>query len=302
MRVAVAVALCALIALAAASYEAEWKQFKHDYVKSYASTAEEQHRFAVFSANMDFVARHNAEYEQGMHTYWGGVNEWADMENSEFVAQMNGLKYDHDADVKNPVEMPALTEALPTSVDWRQKGVVTAVKNQGQCGSCWSFSATGSTEGQHALATGQLVSLSEQNLIDCSTAYGNSGCEGGLMDYAFQYIIDNNGIDTEASYPYTATGPNQCEYSVANKAATLVSFHDLPTKNENALQQASATIGPISVGIDASHMSFQMYSGGVYYEPDCSETELDHGVLVVGYGVDSGKDFWLVKNSWGASR
>jgi cathepsin L len=168
----------------------------------------------------------------------------------------------------------------------------------GQCGSCWSFSTTGSTEGANFLKHGRLTSLSEQNLVDCSTSYGNHGCNGGLMDYAFEYIIRNKGIDTEASYPYHAS-QGTCRYNKQHSGGELVSYTNVPSGNEGALLHAVAT-QPTSVAIDASHSSFQFYKGGVYDEPACSSTRLDHGVLAVGWGVRDGKDYWLVKNSWGA--
>jgi len=154
-------------------------------------------------------------------------------------------------------------------------------------------------EGSRFISNGQLISLSEQNLVDCSTAEGNQGCNGGLMDQAFQYVIQNGGIDTEASYPYTATGPNQCQYQASNSAGTISSFQDVSTGDENALATA-VNQQPVSVAIDASQPSFQSYTSGVYYEPNCSSTQLDHGVLAVGYGTDdSGTAYWIVKNSWG---
>ena len=197
------------------------------------------------------------------------------------------------------------------------------MKDQGQCGSCWAFSSTGSLEGQHFAKTGQLVSLSEQNLVDCSQSYGNMGCNGGLMDNAFRYIQANGGIDTESSYPYETRTAN-CRYNPGAIGATvsvsdddfdytdnystnlfistyIKGFVDVASQNEDALQDACGNIGPISVAIDASHSSFQLYKDGLYDEPACSTTQLDHGVLVAGYGVKDGQDCYIVKNSWGQS-
>jgi len=218
----------------------------------------------------------------------------------EFGQTYTGLRIPENHVRKGQVQVVDTTVALPASVDWVTKGAVTAIKNQGQCGSCWSFSTTGSTEGCHFLTTGSLVALSEQNLIDCSVSYGNEGCNGGLMDDAFQYIIANKGIDTEASYPYTTSGPNTCQYSASNCASSMTTYTDVTSGSESALEAAVAG-RPVSVAIDASQSSFQFYTTGVYYEPACSSTQLDHGVLAAGYGTDAGQAYWLVKNSWGTS-
>ena len=162
------------------------------------------------------------------------------------------------------------------------------------CGSCWAFSAIGALEGQHFRKTGKLTSLSEQNLVDCSTKYGNHGCHGGLMDLAFKYIRDNHGVDTESSYPYEGHD-DQCHFKKSSVGADDKGYTDVPTGDTDALAKAIASVGPVSVAIDASQRSFQFYSHGIYNEPECSSTALDHGVLAVGYGPG----YFLVKNSWG---
>jgi len=274
-------------ALSETEYRTAFENFKTTYGKVYLE-AEETHRYNVFKGTLDFVNSWDAE----ARGFTVGINKFSDLSSEEFVSIYNGLRIEKEYVEPKP-------HVGGDAVNWVNKGAVTGVKNQGQCGSCWSFSATGSMEGAKFIATGSLVSLSEQNLVDCSTSQGNQGCNGGLMDYAFQYVISNGGLDTEASYPYTATGPNNCQYNPANSAETLSSFTDVSQGDENALATAVMQ-QPTSVAIDASQPSFQSYTGGVYYEPACSSTSLDHGVLAVGYGTDdSGNDYWLVKNSWG---
>merc|ERR1719318_1113067 len=206
-----------------------------------------------------------------------------------------------DAMSRGSTYMSPLTPVtLPKNVDWRKKGYVTPVKNQGQCGSCYSFSATGALEGQNFKKTGKLISLSEQQIVDCSTAYGDHGCQGGLMDNVFEYIKEAGGLETEEDYPYLAEQQTECDFNKSEIAAKVTGFVDVPEGDEDALRDASATVGPIAVAIDASHFSFQFYHSGVYDEWFCSQTRLDHGVLAVGYGADTqGTKYWLVKNSWG---
>jgi cathepsin L len=275
-----------------------WENFKIAHGKSYATQAEHDMRRAIFAANHKFIS----EFPRDKRGFTVSHNEFSDLTNQEFRARFNGLNITKNVNSR-AARSPRLTlkKAIPTSWDWRTRGAVTGIKNQGQCGSCWSFSATGSMEGAWFLTKGNLVSLSEQNLIDCSVAQGNEGCNGGLMDQAFQYVITNGGIDTEASYPYTATGPNTCQYNAANSAATMSSFKDVVSGSESGLLTAVYAT-PTSVAIDASQQSFQFYSGGVYNEPACSSTQLDHGVLAVGFGMyQDTTAYWLVKNSWGTS-
>ena len=269
-----------------------------EYSKDYPDEITELRRHTIWQANKKYVDEHNQHLADRLG-FTVGLNEYSDLDSAEFAKQLTGA-LPHSKPKPTGNTYVAVGSKIPTSVDWRTKGVVTPVKNQGQCGSCWAFSCTGSLEGQHALKTGNLVSLSEQNLVDCSGSEGNEGCNGGWPQWADEYIIKNGGIDTEASYPYRAED-EKCRFKTADVGATCKSYTDITSEDEQALTEAIADVGPISVCIDASHASFQMYSKGVYYEPDCSETELDHCVLAVGYGTDDSKDMYIVKNSWGTS-
>lgn len=283
----------------------EWTTFKLEHRKNYLTDTEEKFRMKIYMDNKHKIALHNRKYQLGQVSYKLAMNKYGDMLHHEFVKTMNGFNKSINLQLRaerQPVGATFIEPAnveLPESVDWRKDGAVTGVKDQGHCGSCWSFSATGALEGQHFRQTGVLVSLSEQNLIDCSGKYGNNGCNGGLMDQAFLYVKDNKGLDTEKSYPYEGED-DKCRYNPRRSAATDIGYVDIPQGDERKLKAAVATIGPISIAIDASHQSFQFYSEGVYSEPECSSEELDHGVLIVGYGTDEdGNDYWLVKNSWG---
>jgi cathepsin L len=275
-------------------YQSEFASFVKRFNKQYAHD-EFFGRYQIFKANYNKIRLHN----MGQSTFSMAVNEFADMTFTEFHSKMTGYIHRDDALLHSlNSEGPHNNVAAPAaSIDWRQKNAVTPVKNQQQCGSCWAFSTTGSTEGAHAIKTGKLVSLSEQQLVDCSAAQGNQGCNGGLMDQGFQYIITNKGITTEAAYPYTAKD-GTCKKG-QTVAATLSRFVNVKANNEADLL-AAVNIGPVSVAIEADQQCFQFYSGGILADPSCG-TQLDHGVLVVGYGTEGGKDFWIVKNSWGAS-
>jgi cathepsin L len=297
--------LLAVVGLNDEQFNGLWKDWKIKYSKLYSDDVEDGYRREVFASNVDYITAHNLQADLGQHSFTLGINEYSDLTLEEMRKQLMGTRVPDDirnnvTDV-DPEHFKYDISFLPDSVDWRTKGAVTPVKNQGQCGSCWSFSSTGALEAQNFKKTGQLVSLSEQNLVDCSRSYGNQGCDGGLMNNAFRYVAVNRGIDTESSYPYEAVD-NACRFKRANVGGTCTGSRNVvPAGDESALMTAVATIGPIAVAIDASHQSFQNYRSGVYNEPACSSRSLDHGVLVVGYGTYQGIPYWLVKNSWGTS-
>ncbi|NXG75393.1 CATS protein, partial [Baryphthengus martii] len=258
--------------------------------------AEERHRRATWEKNLRLVTLHNLERSLGLHSYELGMNHLADMTNEEVAALLTGLNVAPRSKGASGYRAHSGGE-VPDTVDWREKGCVTEVKNQGACGSCWAFSAVGALEAQVKLKTGKLVSLSTQNLVDCSVTYGNKGCSGGFMTRAFQYIIDNEGIDSDEAYPYKAQN-GTCQYNASARAATCSKYVELPYGDEEAMKDAVANVGPISVAIDATQPTFFLYKSGVYDDPRCKQ-EVNHAVVVVGYGTLSDKDYWLVKNSWG---
>jgi len=272
-------------------YSYLWGKWTQEHNKVY-SNEEAVYRFGVFKNNLDYVEASNAQ-KLGFQL---AMNQFGDLSHDEFKALYLSAPME-----KNVEARPYVSTGVkaPASMDWRDKNAVTPVKDQGQCGSCWAFSTVASIEGAHALATGKLVSLSESQLVDCSWSYGNEGCNGGLMTQAMQYVIDNKGIDTEACYPYHPVD-GKCKYDAGCIGATISGMYNISAGSESDLEEVVGTRGPVSIAIDASHMSFQFYSSGVYDERSCSPRNLDHGVTAVGYGKDakSGKNYWIVKNSW----
>jgi C1A family cysteine protease len=272
--------------------------------KTYATAEEQLRRMAIYADNKLFVQKHNAEHLDGQHGHWLAVNHLADLTRDEF-SEMLGYNASLRTTVKrltDPLTWEYANVDAPHEKDWVTDGAVTNVKNQGQCGSCWAFSTTGSVEGINFIKTGELVSVSEEELVSCSKTNGNAGCNGGLMDNALEWIVANKGIDSEQDWPYQPK-EGRCGWFAKHfkKAVRIDGFADVPPNDEVALQKAVA-MQPVSVAIEADHRSFQLYGGGVYDASDCG-TSLDHGVLVVGYGVDDDatghKHFWKVKNSWG---
>ena len=277
--------------------------FQEKFHKQYDNFEMMRERFDIFKTNWLDIQRHNSDTGQN---FTKGINQFTDLTPDEFnkkylggIVQERNLVGLYGCDLFTSSKE---TTSLPDTVDWRHEGAVTPVKDQGQCGSCWTFSATGAMEGAWATATGDLVSLSEEQLADCATGYkyGSHGCNGGQMDGAFKYVIEN-GATTEGQYPYTAgkgdTG--DCKQSDVTSVATFNGCSDVSPNDQVSLKAAVAK-QPVSIAIEADSRYFQSYSSGVLTSADCG-TNLDHGVLIVGYGEEKGQKYWLVKNSWSES-
>jgi len=254
------------------------------------------HRYSIFKQNLDYINEHNAKNT----SFEMGMNSFGDLTFEEFSATYKGRPVisTHDSNTEPFVRISSHQVGAGGSLDWRTKGAVNPIQNQGQCGSCYSFSGIASVEGAIAIKKGTLVKLSEQQIVDCSRSQGNGGCEGGFEKYVFQYIMAN-GVGTASSYPYTGKDRQTCR-ATSTGATKITSFKAVTPNNEAAMLTA-VNIGPISIAVCASN-SFQFYTRGVFDDTRCG-TSLDHAINIVGYGTDSatGKDFWLVRNSWGAS-
>jgi len=281
-----------------------FEAFVKNYGKTYATPEERAERFETFKENLEYIHQQNA---QGSTKY--APNAFTDMKWTEFRADyVGGVEAPAPSDVWGGLPYLGAYQktnvTLPASIDWMAKGAVTPVKNQGSCGSCWSFATTGSLEGAAQIATGKLVSMSEQQFVDCSIA--NHACKGGIMDTAYEYA-EKHAICTEESYPYKAEQGECMDDThhgktcvVALKAHEITGFHDVDPGDEQAMMEAVA-MGPVAVAIEADQKPFQFYDGGVVVA-ECGH-KLDHGVLVIGYGTDTKNGtetkYWTIKNSWG---
>merc|ERR1719158_2363131 len=264
--------------------------FKTAFNKAYGSVEKELHALENFIGNEKIILEHNA----GNSTYVLGHNEFSDLSWPEFK-QLYVSGPMKSTRAKNVVADP---EATADAVDWVAKGAVTPVKNQGQCGSCWAFSTTGSVEGAYQIAGNSLTSFSEQDLVSCASSSGNQGCNGGLMDDAFTWI-ESNGIATESAYPYTSGSGTTGTCKKTAASAKVSGYQDVAQGSESGLK-ASIGQAPTSVAIEADKSAFQLYKSGVFDSTSCGK-QLDHGVLAVGWGTQDGKDYYKVKNSWGAT-
>jgi len=279
-----------------------WNQYMTDYRLTFGDEAVAEARFQIFQDNLGIIRQLNL---RSTHATFS-ITKFAHLNQDEFKKQYLTLKTTTDRSGAPVAKIypKDLIGALPDTFDWRDKGAVTPVKDQGQCGSCWAFSATGNMEGQWFLAGNKLTTLSEQNLVDCDHECldpndCDAGCEGGLQPNAFNYVIKNGGIDTEDSYPYTAAD-DKCAFK-ANSIGAKISNWTFVSQNEDQAQAYMVDHGPLSVAVDAT--IWQFYFGGVI-TVGCG-TSLDHGVLIVGYGQETdiwGQliTYWTIKNSWGA--
>jgi len=301
--VALAALACAEVDYSSVNAAPMWEEFKLTYGKKYASISEERARFANFERNLQIAAVRNTENPLASF----GINKFFDQAPEEFkAARHNGDKYfaarlresrNLAAEFSQEAAL-AIIAATNSSLDWRQKGAVTAVKDQGQCGSCWAFSTTGNIEGQWQIKGNKLTPVSEQELVSCDTV--DSGCNGGLMDNAFGWLVSakKGQIVTEASYPYVSGNGNAPKCNVNGKivGATITGHQDI-AKNEVQMAAWMTQHGPIAIAVDAT--TFQSYTGGIV--TNCISQQIDHGVLLVGYGVSGTVNYWIIKNSWGAS-
>ncbi|XP_021801883.1 senescence-specific cysteine protease SAG39-like [Prunus avium] len=268
----------------------KYEQWMVRYGREYDDVNEKQKRFEIFKKNVAYIESSNSDANK---SYKLSVNQFADQTNEEVKASRNGFK-GREYSTKTTFKYENIT-VVPSTMDWRSKGAVTPMKDQGQCGSCWAFAAVAAVEGITQLTTGKLISLSEQEVVDCDINGEDIGCGGGYPDGAFEFINQNQGISSEANYNYTGVD-GRCN-TQATHAASITGYEDVPASNEEALLKAVAN-QPVSVCIDAGEYDFMYYKSGVF-TGSCG-LEIDHCVTAIGYGVsDNGTKYWLLKNSWG---
>ncbi|XP_046811815.1 uncharacterized protein LOC111684261 [Lucilia cuprina] len=288
---------CLAAALQEAQIKEQWLRFKSKYGKKYRNALEDSQRFVKFKKNLLKIKQHNQRYEQGLESYEMSLNPFTDMDMKEVQQTYMGFKMPENSQelLQNATfYQPPLKQrfGLPTHVDWRDRGAITPVKDQKACGSCWAFASVAALEAHYYIKHKENILLSEQNLVDCVTE--NWGCDGGWMIPSFQYVTINNGINPESVYPYEAVD-GVCRHQY-NKGPINKAYVAISPDNEEHLQLAVALNGPVAVAIQANN-NFMNYKSGVFDDPDCSKIA-NHAVLVVGYGTENGKDYWLIKNSW----
>ncbi|XP_048828969.1 pro-cathepsin H [Brienomyrus brachyistius] len=275
--------------------EYHFKSWMSQYNRAY-DLEEFYYRLQIFTENKKKIDRHNA----GNHKFTMGLNQFSDMTFAEFKKSFL-LTEPQNCSATKGGHMTR-DGPYPDSVDWRKKGnYVTPVKNQGSCGSCWTFSTTGCLESVTAISTGKLPLLSEQQLVDCAQAFNNHGCNGGLPSQAFEYIKYNKGLMTEDDYPYTGRD-GTCKFNPGKAAVFIKEVVNITKYDEMEMVDAVARLNPVSLAYEVTS-DFMHYKDGIYTSTECHNTTdmVNHAVLAVGYGEDNGTPYWIVKNSWGAN-
>ncbi|XP_015787201.1 zingipain-2 [Tetranychus urticae] len=289
-----------------------WSLFKNEFQKIYNSEREERYRLNIFAQNLATINYHNDRAEKGLETFTMGINKFTDMSFNEFSLKYLGTRFRSSWFLGAPITHVAdPSENLPKFLDWRESGIVGSIKNQGACGSCWSFSTASSLESALAQATGNKTTLSEQNLMDCSWAEGNLGCNGGWMSDAYRTVMRLGGINTAADYPYTARDSLVCKYQPTKAAVSLKNYASV-----DGLENMKSAVAQknVAVAMEVDN-KFQHYKSGVFSSNGCKNTarSLNHAVNLVGYGKvsESGKnstrdepseiDYWILRNSWSTS-
>ncbi|XP_041675627.1 procathepsin L-like [Drosophila eugracilis] len=267
------------------------------------SEADRTFREGIFAATKNLVDAGNQAFVNGIFTFHMAVNAFADLTREEFIKKYTGRIRSSESDAHTAVSNKKVDflddSPAPDSFDWREKGGVSAVKNQLTCGACWAFATTGAIEGHTFAATGTLPDLSEQNLIDCGPRedFGLNGCKGGFQEAALCWISENQkGVSQAESYPYV-NSKESCKFQPNELGAHVSGFGVVPPGDEEVLKRVVATLGPVACSVSVSN-SLQFYGSGIFNDEKCNELDLAHSILVVGYGSENGKDYWIVKNSW----
>ncbi|CDW72368.1 UNKNOWN [Stylonychia lemnae] len=278
-----------------------FNDFINKHSKNYLTKEEYRARLNIFQTNYNIILKNNEVNKD----YKLDTNQFADLSDEEFQKRLGfrASQFDDDEDdelfrgeeQQNVENLKA--DPMPQSIDWRTQGAVSAIKNQGSCGGCYAFSSADAMEGAYALKNGQLQVFSPQQIIDCSTGYGNAGCGGGLMTNSFNYLKTAK-IMTMSSYPYVGN-QQQCRYSSSKGVVGVTSFVSVTKNSPSALKQA-IQVQPVSIAVAAAGSTFRLYKSGIITSSACG-TSLDHAVLLVGYGSQNGQSYWIVKNSWGTT-
>ncbi|XP_045477250.1 procathepsin L-like [Harmonia axyridis] len=278
-----------IISVQAKDVEKEWMEYQKKYDKNYESASEKDQRYSIFKENLKKIEENNVLFEKGKSSHMEGVNQFSDWNTTEFFHYLN-KGFSMGDKIYGEYFKKSKDFQIPEHVDWRDRYAITSVKNQEMCGGSWAFSAVGAIECQLGMR-GNILNLSEQNIIDCAANYG---CRGGSVDQAF-YYVSRTGIMTDYSYPFIGT-EGSCRFS--DSGIRISGIIKIPSGDEKALQEAIAVGGAVSVGIDATE-KLQRYKGGILDDDLCRNDSMKHWVLIIGYGKEDNKDYYIIKNSWG---